>query len=210
MSMAAKGPRTNMSVVSKAKYAVPAHSFMTIPIKPVVLPDDRDLMFEPEQLDTLTLSVYIVDHNMSHLMVKNDTDLPVTLARHARLGQVLEYEATGCFQIDSIYAPVAERPPKKIRQKTSIKQTLRALLGMTVAFNVVTAPISAIALTEIATPTAACETIHATGTTIYGNVTTTNAISNVVEAYPSLWKDTGNVVNIPEEQYMDIPLVDNW
>ena len=224
MSMAAKGPRTNVSVVSKAKYAVPAHSFMTIPIKPVTLPDDRDLIFEPEQLDDLTLSAHIVDHNLSHLMVRNDTDLPVTLSRHARLGQVLEYEAEGCFQVDSTHAPLAERPAKK--SQWSIRQSLRALLGMTAAFNAATAPsisaaaatiptsISATAPTSVstimATPAVACETIHATGATIYGNAPATNAISNVVEAYPSLWKDTGNVVNIPEDQYMEIPLVDNW
>ena len=30
-----------------------------------------------------------------------------------------------------------------------------------------------------------------------------------MEAYPNLWKDIGNV-NIPEDQWMKIPLVDNW
>ena len=31
-----------------------------------------------------------------------------------------------------------------------------------------------------------------------------------MEGFPSLWKDTGNVTNVPESEWMDIPLVDNW
>ena len=199
MSMTAKGPRTNVSVVSKARYAIPAHSFMTVPIEHATLPDDRDLIFEPDQLDALTLSAHIVDHNMSRVIVRNDTDLPVTLPRRARLGQVLEYEAEGCFQIDPKHATIADRPPKKVRKSLSIKQTLCTLLGLTAAFNASTSP--------AATP---CETTHATGATIYGNATDSQAIASVAEAFPSLWQDTGNVVNIPEDQWMEIPLVDNW
>lgn len=33
---------------------------------------------------------------------------------------------------------------------------------------------------------------------------------HVCEDFPNLWKDTGNVVGIPENQFMEIPLVDNW
>lgn len=38
----------------------------------------------------------------------------------------------------------------------------------------------------------------------------THAIGSVVGAFPNLWKDTGNVINVPEDQWMEIPLVDNW
>ena len=104
MSMIAKGPRTDTVIISKARYAVPTHSFLTVSIQPVELPAERDLIFEPEQLDTLTLSASIVDNNLSSLMIRNDTDLPVTLARHTRLGKVLKYETEGCFQINMEHA----------------------------------------------------------------------------------------------------------
>lgn len=198
LSMVAKGSRTDAVVLSKAQYAVPAHTFMTVPIKNVTLPKDRDLIFEPEQLDALTLSAHIVDHNLTHIVVRNDTDLPTILPRHTRLGKVLEYEAAGCFQIDAKHTILADKPPRNDRSKSWVKRAFQGLLGTAAAFNAITAPNET-------------ETVHVTGATIYGSTTAaTQAISDVVEAFPNLWKDTGNVTNVPEDQYMEIPLVDNW
>lgn len=197
MSMIAKGPRTDVVVVSKARFAVLAHSFLTVAVEHVDLSIDRDLVFELEQLDALTLSAYIVDHSLSRIVVRNDTDLPITLARHARLGKVLEYEAEGCFpvEINPKHAAMADKPPKKIKSTSSIKQGFRALLGIAAAFNAVTF---------------ASEIVHSTGVIIYGGTASVKAIADVAEAFPNLWKDTGNVINIPESQWMEIPLVDNW
>lgn len=192
-----KGSRTNAAILSKAQYAVPTHTFMTIPIKDVELPQDRDLIFEPKQLDALTLSAHIVDHNLTHIVVRNDTNLPATLPRHTRLDKVLEYEATRCFQIDTKHTTLADKPPRKDRSRSWIKRAFQRLLGTAAAFSAATSPIE----TEI---------MHATGATIYGNTAATQAISEVIEAFPNLWKDTGNVTNMPEDLHMEIPLVDNW
>ena len=97
LSMTTKGPRTDSVIVTKARFSIPAHSFLVVPIEQVDLPSDRDLIFKPEQLDALTLSANIVDHNLSRIVVRNNTNLPITLTRYARLGKVLEYEAAGCF-----------------------------------------------------------------------------------------------------------------
>lgn len=116
LSMVAKGPRTDAVVVSKAQYAVPAHSFMTVPIAmDASLPTDRDLVFEPEQLDALTLSAHVVDYNMSYIIVHNETNLPVTLSRRVRLDKMLKYEAEGYFsvQIDPKYTFIVNKPSKK-------------------------------------------------------------------------------------------------
>ena len=160
MSTVAKGPHTDATVLNKARYSVPTHSFMTVPIKPVDLPQDRDLIFEPDQLDSLTLSAHIVNHNLTRVVVHNDTDLPITLPRHLRLGKVLEYEAEGCFQIDMKHAPLAEKPPKKGRSKSWIKRGFQGLLGMAAAFSATTGFQSN-------------ETTHSTGATIYGDATAT-------------------------------------
>lgn len=32
----------------------------------------------------------------------------------------------------------------------------------------------------------------------------------MVNKFPDLWRDTGNIIGIPEDQYMGIPLLDNW
>lgn len=198
LSMIAKGSRTNTVVLSKAQYAVSAHAFMTVPIKDMALPNDRDLIFGTEQLDALTLSAHTVDHNLTHIVVRNDTDLPAILPRHTRLSRVLEYEAAECFQIDAKHTTLADKLPKKDRSKFWVKRAFQGLLGTAAAFSAATAPNDT-------------ETVHVTGAIIYGSITTaTQAISDVVKAFPNLWKDTGNVINVPEDQYMEIPLVDNW
>ena len=122
ISIIVKGPRTDAVIISKARFAVSAHSFLTVSIEPVNLPEDRDLIFEPDQLDALTLSAHIVDHNLAHVMIYNDTDLPITLLRHLRLGKVLEYEVEGCFQIDLKNASMAKKPFKKSRTKSWVKR----------------------------------------------------------------------------------------
>ena len=50
-------------------------------------------------MNTLTLSASIVDNSLlsQGVIVRNDTDLLVTLVRHVRLDKVLEYEAEGYF-----------------------------------------------------------------------------------------------------------------
>ena len=52
------------------------------------------------------------------------------------------------------------------------------------------------------------ETIYSTGATIYRDAAVTSVISGVVKAFPNIWKNIGNI-NIPEDQWMEIPLVDN-
>ena len=97
MSTVVKGLRIDTVVVSKARYAIPTHSFLIVPIKLIDLSQDRDLIFEPDQLDVLTLSAYIVNYNLLRVIVYNDTDLPITLLRYLRLDKVFKYEAEGYF-----------------------------------------------------------------------------------------------------------------
>ena len=71
-------------------------------------------------------------------------------------------------------------------------RSLRALLGITIAFNTIIIPISISAITivlestKIATPTIVYETIYTISTTIYGNTLAISAIDNIVKTYPSL------------------------
>ena len=195
MSMIVKGPRTDAVVISKARYAVSAHSFLTVSIEPVELSAGRDLIFEPEQLDTLTLSASIVDNSLLSLMIRNDTDLPVTFARHTRLDKVLEYEAEGCFQIDMEHVTLAEKPPKKVRSKSLIKKAFKGLMCAVAAFSAV------ISIKK---------TVYSIGVTIYEDMIAIAKIAKVVEAFSSLWKDIDNVINVSENQWMEISLVENW
>ena len=49
------------------------------------------------------------------------------------------------------------------------------------------------------------------GVTIYGRtMTAVTALAEVVNHYPHLWEDNSNVADIPEEEWMEIPLLENW
>ena len=45
------------------------------------LPDNRDLIFEPNILNTLLVYIYIIDYNISKVFIRNDTNRPIILLR---------------------------------------------------------------------------------------------------------------------------------
>ena len=52
--------------------------------------------------------------------------------------------------------------------------------------------------------------MHSTGVTIHGSPHARASLASTVDAFLTLWQDTGNVVNVPEAEWIEIPLVDNW
>ena len=94
---------------------VSTYSFMTVSIEAISLslPKNRDLLFEPSQLDILTLSAYIVNYNISGIVIRNDIDLPIILIRRTRLDRVLEYEVEGYFPVAIKHAIIVDKSPKK-------------------------------------------------------------------------------------------------
>ena len=99
MSIIVKDSRTNTVIVSKARFVISIHFFLTVSIDSIDLSSERDLIFESKQINTLTLFVSIVDNSLSSqdVIVRNDTNLSVTLVRHVRLNKVLKYETKECF-----------------------------------------------------------------------------------------------------------------
>ena len=99
MSMIVKDSRTDAVIISKARYAISAHFFLIVSIESVDLPSGRDLIFEPEQMNTLILFVSVVDNSLSSqdVIVRNDTNLLVILVRYTRLDKVLKYKTEEYF-----------------------------------------------------------------------------------------------------------------
>ena len=192
--------QVDTAIFSITRKVVAPHTDMRIPIKarrkPLRnLPADRDFIFEPAEHDSLSVCAHVVDNTMSEILVRNNSDLPVVLPKRTRLGKVVEYEANGCYAVSPDAQDLAHRPAKST--KTSwVKKALAAAMAVTAAFNVATVP--------------SPEIVHSTGVTMYDSGGSIPALTKAVEAFPNLWKDTGNVTNIPESEWMDIPLVDNW
>ena len=103
----------------------------------------------------------------------------------------------GCFPVAPEHATIADKPSKRKASTSWIKRGFQTALTLAAAFSAIVAPGSKL------------ETVHQIGATIYGDFISVQAISGVVEAFPSLWKDTGNVTNVPEDQWMEIPLIEN-
>ena len=202
ISTCIKLTRIDTAIVSKTRKVIAPHIDMKVFVqtrrKPLrQLSADRDFIFEPAQHGSLSVCAHIVDHIMSDILVRNDTDHPVILPRRTRLGKVVKYEAQGCYAVDANTQPLAHRPAKAL--KTSwIKKTLVTAMTAATAFNA-------------ATTLPKAEVIHTTGVTMYdSDPSAIPTLTSAMEAFPSLWKDTGNVVNVPESEWMDISLIDNW
>ena len=202
ISTCTKPSRVDTAIFSKTRKVIAPHTDIKVLVqarrKPLRdLPADRDFIFEPAQHDSLSVCAHIVDHTMSEILVRNDTDQPITLPKRTKLGRVVEYEAQGCYAVEADVQDLAHRPAKAT-QTSWIKKTVAAAMAVAAAFNAATT----LPQTEVA---------HPTGVIMYDSGSTAiPSLSAAVEAFPSLWKDTGNVINVPESEWMDIPLVDNW
>lgn len=201
ISTRTKDTPTELAIFNQTRKVIAPHTDMRVPVKarrkPLhKLPADRDFIFEPSEQDALLVCAHVVDHTMSEIIVRNESDHPVILPKRTRLGKVVEYEAGGCYVVQPDMQDLAHRPAKAT--KTSrVKRAFAATMAVTAAFNAATAPKP--------------EITHATGVTMYDSGhDSISALAEAVEAYPSLWNDTGNVTNIPESEWMEIPLVDNW
>ena len=159
------------------------------------LPLDRDFIFEPQTLDSLLAYAHVVDHTMIKVFVRNDTDYPITLPKKYKLGKVTDFSGSECYSIVPENHDLAAKSPK--RRSGWIRRSMRHLLTGAAAFAAAIAPTQT-------------EFIHPTGVTIHGAPQARSVISETIECFPNLWQDTGNVVNVPDSEHMEIPLVDNW
>ena len=69
-----------------------------------LLPNDRDLLFEPNYYLNLGYAgrvfIYVVDASLGKVYLRNDTDTDVVILRKARLGTIKELNYDGYYIID--------------------------------------------------------------------------------------------------------------
>lgn len=90
------------------KTTIDPHTIAFVPVKLASLPKGQDFSFNPEYNGNTeklrqngAIYAYIVDSNMSRVQVRNDSDVPVVIPRHSRIGTVHDYDEEGCYMIDS-------------------------------------------------------------------------------------------------------------
>ena len=86
----------------------------------MILPADRDFLFEPTDKANVTLYYHLVDALTAEIVVRNDSPIPVELPRKFRLGQVSEVHYNECFHIAD--KDLATKPPKASWFKKHLQQ----------------------------------------------------------------------------------------
>lgn len=71
---------------------------MTIKVHNPTLLGDQDYLFELGET-LIVLFTYIVNSNMSGLLIKNELEYTVTISQNTHLGAVIEFKHDYCFFI---------------------------------------------------------------------------------------------------------------
>ena len=125
---------------------------------------------------------HLVDHGFSAVQIRNDSDTPFDIPRHTTLGHVVnEVAETQCYQVDT------EAHDLAALQKSSDHGTSAHKLKFRHGH------------------------VLPNGVTVFARTEQDKiALSEVVSEFPSVWQDTGETVEVAEEDMMRIPLVDDW
>ena len=183
-------------VTNKDLVTLAPGSVMNVPVSYHGTLPDRDFLFEPELPETCHLGhhggiyAHIVDSTMAFVQAKNATAEPVSLPKHTRLGTIVEYAVDGCYQISYKSADLAtcgwrtpERSEKAYSYTASSDEPSPAAIDPSL------------------------EHVLPNGVTIYGkDQEAFRVLSTVVTDFEDVFMDTGSTIDIPEEQWMPIPL----
>ena len=180
----------------KNTLVIPPRNEKMVPTRPLTLPEDRDFLFEPTVQGNLTMYAHLVDHGMSSILVRNDSDLPVQVPSKTRLGSVTEMDYDNCFKVD-VDADFAAVPSQLLSQTPSPSVPIpRPVTDSQVTNSQVYAPMPG----EVRCPN---------GVMIFGGVDAVRALTELVESFPTLWVDNG-FVRVPEDEWMRISLRQDW
>ena len=167
------------------------------------------MLFEPIVKQKVSVFAHIVNHSMEAIYVQNDSDSDVILPRNTRIGNIIEYEADGCFLASVNDCEIALKPAKKTKTTGWVRQAWKGVLAA--AATTAVYQITTDSLNNVIQPNSTqLESKLSNWATGYGDQPTIKAFNKVVDDYPDLWIDHGNTANIPESEWMEIPLVNNW
>ena len=197
---------TRKPVVADRQTTVPPYSQMVVPVYHATLPDDRDFLFEPATSATLAVSLYthLVDNSFHSVIARNDTDKPIVLPKHIRLGTVSE------INYDNYYLATAEEADLAMLEQATKEDAWHNKELVTTIRSQEASGSSTLAASDdsqkpsarppkLAKSSAIEETKMANGVTIYGNSDMAAPFCELVQRYPQLWEDHGSFAKLPEQ-----------
>lgn len=209
-------PNSRRTIRNKAPVIIAPGATVEVPVAyKGNIPEDRDFLFEPDCAQdfgpTGGVFAHIVDSTISMVQVYNATAAPVRLPRKSKLGALYEYEQDGAFMAAPADAPLAAGNVKswKANLATGLLAAVAAFAGLAQNSAPVVRPAST------ATTTAGTsypqidpklEHVMPNGITVYGTPEVATQIASVADEFPEIWEDQGTTVEIPEEEWMPIPL----
>jgi len=171
---------TRRTIHAKSNMVIPPHTEQPIPVHHVRYLPERDFLFEPGDSPNLALFAHIVDSSFAAVMARNETDQPTGIRHNQRLGHLTELDYEGCYHV------AADEPTRDlaIRRSAATHRAgwLRRLCRAAMAAVLDASDLSSEPELNCykATSTEPKETVLHTGITVYGDPTTTKALSGIV------------------------------
>ena len=217
-----RGPYQRRVIHARKALTVAPRTNIIVPIAILKALPDRDYIFEPVQQKDLTLYIYLVDSYIAGVLVKNKTDKPIYIPKRLRLGILCEVDYKNVFFTtsdddtpndsgnDGLLKALLPKPsiskPKKPATTNWIKKA--AILATVASINI-TSSLLHLVYNATTTTDLAKETKLPNGIMVYSNRHDTQLLSNLVDEFPTVWRDEG-FVNVPEDRWMKITLRDDW
>ena len=181
--------RVQRVVCAKDEVKLSPSSTTTIPIRlrgKGTLPRERDFLFSPAKLSARLgpgggIVAHLVNAETAFIKAQNTIDTIVTIVKDYHLGKIIEIEADSYFLAT----------PKDWDLATGPVSTSLATKPLDLNFPEDRQVSESILNNEII---------------VYGDDDTRKQLAEVALAYPELWKDSTETVNIPKDQYLTIPL----
>lgn len=96
-----RGQFLKRQLLANSNGIVPFHSEAMIPLLQMPLPDDQDFLFHPATQTNLTLYIYIVDYEISKILVKNALDWLLCISYYQKLGHIVDIRYNNYFFINT-------------------------------------------------------------------------------------------------------------
>ena len=212
-------PFIKQDVMLKKPVTIPAKSHFAIPIEGHDLPSG-DFMFEPANGCPVALFASLVDSSFHAVLARNDSDQPISLPKNLHVGSVMDIEADGCYHVSSQEAELAVKLPKQTHQAAwsekafaRLADTLRKPPTTAQSIDHATNAMTAQDCCHGRPPepsAGAHETTLPNGVTVYGTDEDVAKLTAIVEEFAELWHDKGGAVDLPQEDWMRIPLRPGW
>ena len=200
-------PFIKKDVTLKRSISIPARAQLAIPIEIEMgneLPSG-DYLFEPANGCPVALFSSLVDSSFHAVLVRNDSDLPVHLPKKLQMGSVMDLEADGVYHLSDPDTELAVKLSKQSHQSAWGEKAFAMLANE--SRNAIPAPRSAPRSTL---HPASLETQMPNGVTIYGKPDVVPELAAVVAEFSEIWNDKGGSVDLPQEDWMRIPLHADW